>query len=349
MNVDFGSGLLPEQDHALLAPVAVDPAAAETMNFWAYDPVRDIGINMHPRIGSGHMHTMVTLFLPGGDILRQRADSGSFDNPAAPGSAHVHYCCETPYRRWHYVIDGLPAFATSDSGQRASVVEDETPVGSISLQLTADGAAPVWRNGTMTTESAQMMAGAAGLWIGGRLTGGMAPESYRYDQLVRVTGEVHTPDGPSQFEGFGLRSHVRGTRNLDGMAGTCWMSGLFPSGKGFGVLVNIGVDGRYWFSEACTTDGMTLSPARVLQFPKRHRDLDEGRFWLQLASDSLGLIDIAGEDVRAFYWSMPSWGSAATTPPRYGKDPHAGVLMKQALARYEWNGEIGFGLNERSG
>ncbi|NBU84890.1 MAG: hypothetical protein EBS21_09940 [Sphingomonadaceae bacterium] len=349
MSVDFGSGLLPEQDHALVAPLAADPTAGETMNFWAYDPVRDIGINIHPRIGSGQVHCMVTLFLPGGRILRQRADTGTFYDPAAPGSAHVRYRCEVPFRRWHYTVDQLPAFVTSDGEQRAAVVEDETPTASITLRLIADGAAPVWRNGTMTAESAQMMAGAAGLWIGGRLSSGMSSESYRYDQLVRVLGEVETPDGTLQFEGSGLRSHVRGTRKLEGMAGTCWMSGLFPSGKGFGVLVNIGVDGRYWFSEACITDGTTLSPARVLQFPGRHHDLDEGRFWVQLASDSHGLIDIAGEDVRAFYWSMPSWGSTATVPPRYGKDPEAGILMKQALARYQWNGETGFGLNERSG
>jgi len=53
--------------------------------------------------------------------------------------------------------------------------------------------------------------------------------------------------------------------------------------------------------------------------------------------------------VRAFYWSMQDWGANAASPPVYGKDPHAGVLMKQALARYIWNDEIGYGLNERSG
>ncbi|MBQ0772329.1 MAG: hypothetical protein KBT59_10815, partial [Sphingomonadales bacterium] len=68
-----------------------------------------------------------------------------------------------------------------------------------------------------------------------------------------------------------------------------------------------------------------------------------------LASDELGLVDISGEDVRAFYWSMEDWGANATSPPAYGNDPDAGVLMKQALARYQWDDEIGYGLNERSG
>lgn len=349
MTVDYGSGLSPEQDHALTGPLEADPQAAETMNFWAYDADQNIGVNIHPRIHNGQMHAMVTLFLADGTIFRQRADNGSFDDGAAPGSDHVRYQCTDPFRRWTHAVDQLPAFTTSDSGQRAGTVTDETPNATISFALQSEAAAPIWRNGTMTAEAVQMMAGPAGLWIAGRLSGGIHPDSYRYDQLVNVTGSVETPDGPKDFSGFGLRCHVRGVRNLTGMAGTCWMSGLFPSGKGFGVMVNIGADGRYAFSEAYTTDGKTLSPARILQFPRRHRDLDEGQFWIQLASDKLGLVDISGEDVRAFYWSMQDWGANATSPPVYGKDPDAGVLMKQALARYEWDGEIGYGLNERSG
>jgi hypothetical protein len=349
MTVDFGSGLQPARDLALTAPLAADLAAAETMNFWAYDAARDIGVNIHPRIHAGQMHAMVSVFLPDGSIQRQRGDGGSFTDPVSPSTAHIRYTCETPFRRWHYAVNSLPAFVTSDTAQRAGVVDDERPSTTIQLNLTSDAAAPIWRCGTLTTEARQMMAGPAGLWVAGRLSDGMHADSYRYDQLVRVTGQVGAPGGMLPFEGVGLRSHVRGVRKLDGMAGTCWMSGLFPSGKGFGVLVNIGDDGRYWYSEAYTTDGQTMVPACIIQFPRSHRDLDEGQFWIQLVNDVHGIIDIRGEDVRAFYWSMPDWGSTATAPPRYGKDANAGILMKQALARYEWDGEIGYGLDERSG
>lgn len=349
MAVDYGSGLSPEQDHALTGPLEADPQAAETMNLWAYDADQDIGLNIHPRIQGGQVHAMVTLFLPDGTILRQRADTGSFADGASPGSTRVRYQCIEPFRHWTYTVDRLPAFTTSDAGQRGGTVDDEAPDATISFVLQSKAAAPIWLNGTMTPEALQMMAGPAGLWIAGRLGSGIHPDSYRYDQLVHVTGSVETPAGPADFNGFGLRSHVRGVRDLTGMAGTCWMSGLFPSGKGFGVMVNIGADGRYVFSEAYTTDGTTLDAARILQFPRDHRDLDEGPFWIQLASDKLGLVDISGEDVRAFYWSMQDWGGNAASPPVYGRDPDAGVLMKQALARYQWDDEIGYGLNERSG
>jgi hypothetical protein len=345
MTLVYGSGLAPSDDHALTGPLAADPAAMETMNFWAYDAAANIGVNLHPVLKNGHMHAMVSLFMPDGSIRRQRGEGGGFTDPLSPRTEHIRYHCLEPFRRWSYAVDSLPAFETSDAAQRLGTVEDESPTTSITLDLTSQGAAPIWRNGSMTSEAAQMMTGPAGLWIAGRLTSGMHPESFRYDQLVRVTGTV----AGLAFNGVGLRSHVRGVRILEGMGGTCWMSGLFPSGKGFGVNVSIGADGRFVYSEACTTDGKTLFPARILQFPRRHRDLDEGPFWLQFTSDAHGLIDIRGEDIRAFYWSMPSWGSTATTPPRYGKDPTAGILMKQALARYEWDGEIGHGLNERSG
>ena len=347
MAILFGSGLDDEKDLALTKAHAADPSALETMNFWAYDAKANIGLNIHPIIGGGKMMAMVTLFLTDGRIFRQRADNGSFSDPTSPMSEHVRYECVTPFREWKYHVEALPAFVTSDEKQWQGIVEDESPSAFINLEMTSVAAAPIWRNGTLTKEAQQMMAGDAGLWVAGRLTSGLHPDSYRYDQLVRVSGHVNLPDGDLPFDGVGLRSHVRGARNLSGMAGTCWMSGLFPSGRGFGLLVNHAADGRDGYSEAYITNGSEISPARILKYPSRHRDREEGEFWVQLASDELGLVDIKGQDLRNFFWSISNWG--AGQPPSYGLDPKAGVAMKQALARYEWDGEIGYGLNERSG
>lgn len=351
MTDHFAMGLAPEQDHALTEAFPDDPSVAETMNLWVYDAERDIGLNIHPRIANGTMAAAATLFLPDGKILRSRLDEPArFDDGAAPRSSRVAYRCETPFRRWRYSIDDLPAFATSDTEQVQGVAPEETPGALFSVELEAECAAPAWRNGTLTTEAGQGMEGPAGLWIAGRTSKGMHPDSFRYDQLVRACGEIRVDGRTLPFDGVGLRCHVRGSRDLKGMAGTCWMSGLFPSGRGFGVLVNIGEDGRYAFSEACVTDGTRLEPARVLRFPHSHREAEEGSYWLQLATDAQGMIDIEGTDVRAFYWSMPAWDApAAGIAPVYARHAEAGVLMKQAIARYAWDGEIGYGHDERSG
>jgi hypothetical protein len=347
----FSAGLAPEQDYALTGSFPDDPGVAETMNFWAYDAERDIELNLHPQIKDGAMAGGATLFLPGGKILRRRHDDpGRVTDGAAPSSAHISYRCIEPFHRWAYTVDNLPAFATSDSDQAHGIVADEAPVTAFSVDFESECAAPAWYNGTLTTEARHGMEGPAGLWIAARTSKGMHPDCFRYDQLVRVTGKVRAGDEVMDFNGVGLRCHVRGSRDLNGMAGTCWMSGLFPSGRGFGVLVNIGDDGRYLFSEAHITDGKHLEPARILQFPRTHRDLNEGKYWLQLATDAHGMIDIEGEDIRAFYWSMPEWGApAAGIPPVYARDGNAGVLMKQAIARYVWDGETGYGHDERSG
>ncbi len=351
MSEIFASGLEPEQDHALTGPFPDDPSVAETMNLWVYDSGRDIGLNIHPHIKDGHMAAGATLFLPGGRILRQRMDDpAAVEDGAAPHSTHIAYRCDQPFRRWRYDISDLPAFETSDGDQASGVVAEEEPRSHFSVDLVAECAAPAWRNGTLTPEARQGMEGPAGLWIAGRTKAGMHPDSFRYDQLIRATGSLKVDDEEHGFDGVGLRCHVRGSRDLNGMAGTCWMSGLFPSGKGFGILVNIGTDGRFAFSEAAVTDGTRLEPARILQFPQSHRELDEGKFWVQLASDAHGKVDIEGEDVRAFYWSMPEWGApAAGIPPVYARDPDAGILMKQAIARWRWDGETGYGHDERSG
>lgn len=351
MNDSFASGLDPLADHALTGPHGDDPTIAETMNFWAYDGQRDLALNIHARIHNGEMRGGVTLFLPGGRILRQRDDAPArFDDGSAPRSTHIQYRCQQPFRRWSYAIDRLPAFATSDAAQAAGTIAEEQPTCTFSARLDGVAAAPAWRNGTLTAEARQQMAGPGGLWLAGRARSGIRPDCFRYDQLLEVTGEIEADGVPHAFAGMGLRSHVRGARDLSGMAGTCWMSGLFPGGRGFGVLVNVAEDGRYVVSEACLCEGGVIEPARILQFPRHHRDLDEGRFWIQLASDRLGAVDISGEDTRAFYWSMPDWAAPARgIAPVYARVADYGVVMKQALARYTWNGEIGFGHNERSG
>jgi hypothetical protein len=106
--------------------------------------------------------------------------------------------------------------------------------------------------------------------------------------------------------------------------------------------------GGYVHSEAFVFEDGVMHPARIICTPHLDRDPASCDTVFELACDALGLVRITGHDVRAFWWAMQGWGVPA--PIRYGCDRNAPVLMKQGITRFAWdNGDIGYGLLERSG
>lgn len=342
--------LTPDHDLALVAPLAADAEAIETFNIWVFDPARNIGFNVHPRATGGAMACSVTVFLPDGRIARANPGAAaSFDDPRRPSSEFVTLECIEPFKRWAVRIVVAPVFLTSDAGQAAGTVADETPTARISLDAVFTMVAPTWINGALLPESRQTMRDTMSFWMGNRLVAGFDPEAFRYDQLIEGEGVV-TFDGQSlDFGGAGLRGHVRGVRRMPGMLGHCWAEGWSPDAKrGFGSTMFLRAGGGYAHSEAFLFEDGIMHPARVICTPHLVRDPASNETVFELACDALGLVRIIGQDLRAFWWQMPGWGVAGTL--RYGCDPSAPVLMKQAVTRYTWeNGDVGVGLNERSG
>jgi hypothetical protein len=344
----FAWGLKPEQDYILTGPLPEDPQAMETSNVWFFDGERNIGFNIHATMQHGKMYAPVTVFLPDGRILRLRSDeSAAFTDPQRPQSRHVQYFCEKPFRNWTYAINELPVWVTSKEELDAGVVADKLPTTTVSLEARATMMAPVYMQGGLLPEAADAIEGEAGLWLAARLPGGMTPEAFRFDQMYRAQGSLTFEGTTYEFDGYGLRGHVRGVRIMGGMYAHTWLGGVFPGGTAFGIQTFPRPEGGFFFSEAYVYKNGVMYPNRVIYAPLMSYDPDQGEYVIELACDELGLTRIKGRDKRLFWWSMPAWGSGQ--PPQWGIDPNAQTVMRQATAEYELDGEIGYGMNERSG
>lgn len=344
----FTWGLRPEQDYVLTGPLPEDANAQETLNVWFYDPEKNIGINIHTMMQNGKMFAPVTVFLPDGRILRLRSDEpAQFTDPQRPHSKHINFHCEQAFHHWVYEINNLPVWITNKAELDSGVVEDKTPSHTVSLKIDANMAAPVYLQGGLLPEAAEAIKGEAGLWLAARIPAGTTPEAFRFDQMFRGSGTLSFEGETWEFNGYGLRGHVRGVRTLGGMYGHTWLGGIFPSGTAFGIQTFPRPGGGFFFSEAYVYKDGVMYPSRVIHAPKMSFDPDQGDYVIELANDQLGLVRITGRDKRLFWWSMPAWGSGQM--PRWGIDPEATTVMRQAVTEYELDGEIGYGMNERSG
>jgi hypothetical protein len=304
------------------------------------------------------MTSLGTLFLPDGRILRISGEkSASFTTAADFRSEHVRYHCLQPFHAWAYEGHDVPVFVTSAQEMNAGKLASTTPTASASFQIKATTKAPPYIIGSLLPEAGEELKGRPGLWMATRLTAGLSPAARRYDQAIVAEGAI-TVDGKSfPFSGFGLRSHVRGVRIMDGMAGHNWMGGVFPSGLCFGVQTFLRPDGGYYLNEAYVYKDGKMYPNRVIYDQRPYRNPANNKVVVELACDELGVTRITGEDRHVFWWIMSAWGGQPTPGGKasgsgligYGLDPKAPMLMSQAVARFECNGEIGGGLDERSG
>ena len=343
-------GLRPNQDHVLTAPFEMEPRVQETLNVWFYDGKRNIGFNIHPHhIQNGVIDgIMVTIFMPDGRVLRSSSDEFEpFTDPLRPRSKHINYHCIQPFREWVYNIDGLPVWETDRKELIGGAVADKAPTTRVSLTANAIMAAPIYRQGAMLPEADKAIDGEVGLWLAARLPSGRSPESFRFDQMFRAKGKLLVDGVSYEFDGCGLRGHVRGVRVMSKMYGHTWLGGLMPSGTAFGVQLYPRPGGGYYFSEAYIFKNGKMYPNRISYAPPMCFNPDQGEYVIELACDELGLTRIVGKDKRLFWWSMAEWGSG--TRPQWGIDPNAATVMRQAVTEYTIDGEVGYGMNERSG
>lgn len=257
------------------------------------------------------------------------------------------FTCDQPFRRWTYSVTDLPVWTTTKEQLESGVITDETPTTTVSLNVEATMVAPVYMQGGLLPEAADAVAGEAGLWLAARIPAGMTKEAFRFDQMYHAAGSVTFEGTNYPIDGYGLRGHVRGVRVLGGMYGHTWLAGVFPSGTTFGIQTFPRPEGGFFFTEAYIYRNGVMYPNRVLDAPRMSYDPDQGDYAIELACDQLGLTRIIGRDRRLFWWSMPAWG--VPQPPRWGVDPQAATVMRQAVTQYDLDGETGYGMNERSG
>jgi hypothetical protein len=194
--------------------------------------------------------------------------------------------------------------------------------------------------GSLLTEGESAEAFAAAIdFISGE---GSSSGGFRYEQLFKAKGTVRVGGENHVFDGSGLRIRRQGIRKLQDFPGHCWQSALFPSGKGFGYMVQPArseevppFNEGYLFSG----DGK-LIPGRVSNPPWLRKLMPQGEDVSFVFESELGQTTIEGETVVACF-------EVASTDKVRPSLPNFPVLF-QGGARYRWDGEETYGMIERS-
>jgi hypothetical protein len=338
MGIDLSGGL-PERREHFFAQRPDNPEMRDSASMWIFDDRGEIAI---PRVGiealAGNWDThefQLNVSLADGRVFRARepgAPHSPLDADGRPrvlGAGPVEFRCVEPYQTWTVTYDGA-ADATSVAALIAG--NDDSRRAHVEFQVTLTMAVPPWEQGSLTQEARDQLDNTEQGDIMGR--------GERIEQLCTTVGVLRVDGEEHSFTGSGLRIKRQGIRQLSGFWGHSWQSAVFPSGRGFGYIAypprtedeqtyNEGY--VYWPGDKA------LTPARVVTAP-----------WLRelVEKDEDVSLVLETSDGRRIAIGGTTY---APTHDRFHRPEYPNFpVMFQGGIRYEWDGEVSYGMLERS-
>jgi hypothetical protein len=332
MAIDITGAMDPSSDH-FLAERPDDPEFRESVSFWISDDEGALGL---PRVGIEAVASewdkrglQLNLGFADGRALivrdlgegRSPVDEDGVCRTFAAGALVFRHV--KPFERLTVSYEGpaldttFEAMVAGDAGGRQA---------NIHVEVELECALPPWVSGTLTHDAVELFnEGFAGAFI-----------SPRYEQLCTARGNVEVGTDDWAFIGTALRIHRQGRRDTTGFWGHCWPSALFPSGKGFGALAfPERPDGQPTFNEGFVFLGERMIPATLVKSPWISRLQASGED-VSLTLRTVDGIDVHIEGETLFTNTIPA-GSSEFAP-----------ALQQAGVRYRWDGEVTYGMMERS-
>ncbi len=344
MSIDLTGGIDPAREF-VFAERPDDPEMRDSVSLWIVDDQGEVGL---PRIGieavGGHWgeHGLqVNVAFPDGLVFRLRSDGEAWPpmdtngRPTVLGAGPLGFRCVEPFRAWTMTFDG-EAVQTSTF----DLLEGNTvgPLARVGFEVETTMAVPPWIQGSLAPGARALLESGEGNLMGGP----------RYEQVLRASGSVRTPDREHTFTGSGLRIRRQGVRHLAEFRGHCWQSALFPSGRAFGYIAYPPrEDGRPTFNEGYVFEGDgDLIPARVVQAPWLTSLHAFGQDVSLVLETEKGIERIGGESVMSTFDIRHDDRTRAIE--ELSKELPDFPPLQQAGVRYVWDGEETFGMLERS-
>lgn len=329
------SGGLPLEREQVYAAAPAIPGTRDAVNVWLEEEQGGFGMRIGVEAATpdwANHEIWLDIAFADGRVFSLR-DKGEAHAPIGPeglptilGAGPLEFRCLSPFGRWIARFDGI-AHETSAQDLMGGAIAAGAPQHTVSFAIEMDMAVPPWVPGALLPEARAILQGEEGAFM-----------SPRYEQLFRASGTL-TIDGETRgFNATGLRIRRQGYRKFDGFWGHCWQSALFPSGRAFGYnIYPPRPDGKPSFAEGFIFDGGgVLKPARVIQAPWLTKLRPFGDDVPLVLETDEGCISIGG---RAFVNTRSR--SSAILPPDF-------PIVQQAHVRYEWDGEVSYGMMERS-
>ena len=294
------------------------PLWTENYCYVAYDPTTEIGVWTH--LGRAPFdptlwRELSMVFLPTGERLVNKG-YGRTETARGPGGATLAYECVEPWKRWRTRRDGA-SIRTTVKDLDAGMLFDRAHE-RVAFDLDWEDRGPLWDWGEVEDAHG---------W--GKL---------HYEQLATVSGSVTAGGQAVPFAGAGIRDHTRGPRDFTVVERHIWAWGNFPSGRGF-MLLGV-VAGGVALTRAVTVEDGQLR-ARTLSDPPMLRSRAGG--------PEPYVLDLDGVRITGEILHLLPGGFEGPNDICLGFDPAVtGTANFEAFTCFEWDGEVGFGLTERS-
>ncbi len=299
------------------------PDHLEAYWMYGYDPAARVGHYLYLAAEKGDLllrRESIFLLLPDGSVLAQGGAGRNSHGAVAAGDRLLLECLE-PFRRWRGRYAGQVYRLSGDE-----IVAGPRP-GSELVDVTVD----------IEVESVAAPWNTEGDW-------GEQPPSLRYHQFYTANGTVEACGIRYSFAGPGFRSHSRRRRDMPGFAGHAIINGFFASGRGFGLLRYRATGDRPERGRGFLFVDGVLRDADVAAWPHLNRAVPRGeRLTIELQAGRHKAV-ITAETIASMFVTPAPQGRTYGAHPGVGP----GTVLSPAFARYEWDGETGYGGLERS-
>lgn len=328
-NSEFYGGLAPAEDWpSAAAPVDV-PNWTENLFWIAYDGASGMALTAH--LGSlrhdfNVVRQTVVLHLPDGSVATDITVGGFRSGHSVRGATLTMDCIEG-FRHWRMASNGVAQPAILDD--LWSNTPRPAPRVPLQFDLQGEALSPVWNAG------------------GGKDAEDMHQQKwaqFHIQQTIRLCGTVNFDGRRYEFNGTGFRDHSRGARDFATWHDHALITAPFPSGRSFGIMaVNNGQGAAPYRSAYVVRNGI-LERGVPRATPKLTDQFLKGEsFTVDIE------IDGRVESIRAK--TRPAWVVSMVAPYDVLPGIYRGAgsfPLAHAMTTFEWDGEIGFGITERS-
>ena len=319
------SGPWPPQADVPQVGFKEPPDHHEAHWLYGYDPDAKIGHYLYLAAEKDDVYLRresVFVLLPDGSVLAQHG-AGRNSHGATAAGDRLELECVEPFRRWRGRYAGPVHRLVGDEIVNGPSPRQNGELTDAVIDIEVESVAPPWN-----TE---------GDW-------GERPPSFRFHQFYDARGSVTVGGTAVPFGGPGFRSHSLRRRDVPGFAGHAIINGRFPSGRGFGLLRYRATADRPERGRGFLYLHGVLHDADVVTWPHLDHAVPGGeRLTIELNAGRHHAVITAETIASAFVTPAPAgrrYGAHVGDAP--------GTVISPAFARYQWDGETGYGGLERS-
>jgi len=302
---------------------------SESAQFTGYDPACGIAVYCHwGLLDRAIWEAVFAVYLPNGEILVSRTFAPRVEGAPDMRTGEATIRPVTPLTEWRTTYDGVArrvAMADLATGPLT-----DGPTERLRVDVVGVASSPAFGKG-MRVDAESMDAHDRNVAVSG--------SGLHIEQSMRVTGTVEIHGEVVRLDAVGHRDHSCGPRSNSHMWRESWVNATFPDGRTFHLL-QVFVTGRPVYFMGYVWDGSGFLDVTDYEGPLLTGALGEPRDF-RIAFTCAGRREtVSGELLGALPLTVLPQGMYPGIGD--GRD-----LACEGPARWDWNGQIGYGWVER--